>query len=122
MEPQYPLICRTVDDLNAIVPLVTNWFMQNISLHFNHVRHLNIDCGEHKAYVRAGRQPSVKVIYMPGVLLKKAMIIMKQINIHFPLGDEEDLSDEEANEERISQRHPKVITMCPACGQAWGAQ
>ena len=122
MEPQYPLICRTVDDLNAIVPLVTNWFMQNISLHFNHVRHLNINCGEHKGDVRAGRQPSIKVIYMPGGLLKKAMIIIRQLNIHFPLGDESELSDEEANEERISQRHPKVITMCPACGQAWGAQ
>ena len=122
MEPEYPLICRTVEDINAIVPLVTNWFMQDMAFHFNRVRHLNCDCGENKASVRGGSHPSVKVIYIPGVLLKKAMIIIKQINEHFPAEDEEDLSDEEANEERILQRHPKAIRMCPACGQDWGEQ
>ena len=94
--------------------------MQDIAFHFNRVRHLKRDCGEYKASVRGGSHPSVKVIYIPGVLLKKAMIIIKQINQHFPTEDEEDLSDEEANEEHILQRHPKVIRMCPACGQDWG--
>ena len=83
---------------------------------------MNSDCGQNKAYVRSGSHPSVKVIYIPGVLLKQAMIIIKQLNQHFPAEDDEDLSDDEDNDERTLQRHPKVISMCPACGQEWGKQ
>ena len=118
----YPIVCYTDEDINAIVPLVTQWFIDHQYLHFNAVTHLNMDCDINKQLVSSGQHPTVKVIYIAKHLRQAVKIIMRQLGIHFPDDIDEDMSDEEEQLQREGRRNLRVIMMCPVCGAKFGDQ
>ena len=120
--PANPIVCYTDEDINGIVPLVTQWFMDQQDLHFNGVTHFNMDCGINKQMVRNGQHPTVKVIYIAKHLRQAVKIIMQQLRINFPDNSDEDISDDEEHLQREGRRNLRVILMCPVCGVKFGDQ
>ena len=119
---QFPIVCHTDEDMNGIVAMVTKWFMNKETFHFNALTHLNTECGIHKHMARSGKHPTIKVIYIAKELRQAAKIIIKQLKTHFPASNDEEISDEEEELEREGQRNLRVIMMCPACGDQFGDQ
>ena len=119
---QFPIVCYNAEDMNGIVAMVTKWFMNNQTFHFNALTHLNMECGIHKDMARSGQHPTIKVIYIAKELRQAAKIIIKQLKTHFPASNDEEISDEEEQLDTEGKLNLRVVMMCPTCGVQFGDQ
>ena len=119
---QFPIVCHTDEDMNGIVGIVTEWFMNKEPFHFNCIAYLEMRCGIHKHMVRSRQHPTIKVIYIAKELKQAAKIIINQLKTHFPASNDEDISDEEEQLDQEGILNHRVVMMCPACGVQFGDQ
>ena len=109
------MTCHTEQELEELIPTITDLFVNNINYQFNPLSHLHVNCDSSKHDLKMGKHTSFKIIYIADILRSKAMKIIEKLNKDYPEHLDEQVSDEEDNDMRLGQRIPKIIFKCPAC-------
>ena len=109
------MVCYTEEELQNLIPTITEWFSNNNCYMFNPISHLHSDCAKSKHYLKMGEHPTMKIIYIADKLIPKALEIIDKLNQDYPAHLDEQVSDEEDNDMRAAQRVPEIIFKCPAC-------
>ena len=98
MNQESPIVCTTYEEINSLIPLITQWYNAGCYVHFLNLEHMNGNCN----FI----QDSYKVIFITADLKQAARIIINLYNEHFR--DEEDDDDE-------TEVDPEIAFTCPVC-------
>ena len=115
MSNSYPLTCYTEQDLEDLIPIITDLFVNNTNCQFNPIWHRDVNCNSSKDDLKMGKHTGFKIIYIADILQRKALQIIAKLNKDYPEHLDEVVSDDEDNDMRLGQRIPKIIFKCPAC-------
>ena len=115
MSSIYPLTCYTEQELEDLIPLIRDLFVNNTNYQFNPIPHLDVNCDSSKHELKMGKHTGFKIIYIADILQRKALEIIAKLNKEYPEHLDEQVSDEEDNDMRLGPRIPKIIFKCPAC-------
>ena len=108
------LVCTTHEDITAMVPLLTEFYMGNIAVHFCKIRHRDVECSEYSELMRTGSHPLIKVVYIAPNLQPAARAIIRQMFEVFPAKAEAgDDGLEGINVQHPVQRRARLILRCP---------
>ena len=109
------MICYTEQELENLIPTITELFENNTNCQFNPISHLHSNCDASKHDLKMGNHRSIKIIYIADMLRPKALEIIEKLDKDYPAHLDEQVSDEEDNNMRLGQRIPEIIFKCPAC-------
>ena len=109
------MVCYTEEELQNLIPTITELFSNNNYYQFNPISHLHSHCAESKHDIKMGNHPTIKIIYIDDKLRAKALEIIDKLNKDYPAHLDEQVSDEEDNDMRAAQRVPEIIFTCPEC-------
>ena len=115
MSSIYPITCYIEQDLEDLIPFITEVFINNNNYQFNPISHLHVKCASSKHDMKMGKHQGFTIIYIADSLKSKALEIIAQLNKDYPEHLDEQVSDQEDNDMRYAQRIPQVIFKCPAC-------
>ena len=95
MNQESPIVCTTYEEIQSLIPLITQWYNAGCYVYFLNLDHMNGNCN----FI----QDSYKVIFITAELKQAARIIINLYNEHFR--DEEDDDDVD----------PEMAFTCPVC-------
>ena len=117
------LVAMTHEEITALVPVVTEWYLKNIAVHFCQIQHRGVLCTDDAHLLHNGSHPLIKVIYISPLLQQAAKVIIRSLKDTFPpqfaAGDD---GLDGIKVAHPAQRRIKNILMCPGCGVRFGSQ
>ena len=111
----FPIVCHTEEELEDVIPFITEVFYQNNHYHFNPLSHKDENCARSKHEIKMGEHVGFKIVYIAEHLRRKCLQIIAMLNKKYPEHLDEQVSDDEDNLMRLGQRMPQIIFKCPAC-------
>ena len=111
MNQESPIVCTTYEEINSLIPLITQLYNAGCYVHFLNLDHMNENCN----FI----QDSYKVIFITANLKQAAKIIINLYNEHFPPKDDEDDEDDDDDDEEDdddeTEVDPEIAFTCPVC-------
>ena len=111
------LHAMTHEDITALVPIVTELYVQNIAVHFCRRQHRGVLCTDNAHLLHNGTHPLIQVIYISPLLQQAAKVIIRSLKETFP--PQFAAGDDGLDGIQVAhpvQRRMKNIFMCPGCG------
>ena len=101
-------IIQSIQQLAALIPFLTEDYIDNKWIHICKLHHGDINCSEHSQLLQSGQLPTLSIVYIPDFLAQSIRIILNQLIEHFQYDDDNDEDDDNNNLD--------AMMMCPGCG------
>ena len=109
-------IIHSNQQLNALIPYLTEDYIDNKWIHICKLQHGDINCSEHSQFLQSGQLPTLSIVYIPACLAQGIRIILNQLIEHFQYDDDNDEDDDKNNVDADD------MMMCPGCGLPFSEQ
>ena len=94
MNQESPIVCTRHEEIQSLVPLITQWYNAGCYVYFLNLDHMNGNCN----FI----QDTYKVIFIAAELKQAARVIINLYNEHFRNEEDDDID-------------PEMAFTCPVC-------